>query len=248
VLRCDAVKTLTKPRVVIAGAAALLVGLGAAGAIAATKALSPSDASKAVIDDAAGQLGVTPAALSGALEKALENRVDAAVAAGQLTKEQGAALKQRIESGDFPLVWPGALGGPRPGGFGFGHAGHGGGLAVAASYLGMSEQDLATQLSSGKTLAQVATANGKSVSGLVDAMVAAAQKRLDQAVADGKLTKEQAAKVESDLRDHVTAFVNGEGGDHWAGHPDQDGGHQRFMPWHGSAPAAPPASYLAPNL
>ena len=241
------VERIAKPGIVIAGAAALLVGLGAAGAIAATKALSPSDGSKAVIDDAAGQLGVTPEALSGALKKALANRVDAAVAAGRLTKDQGASLKQRIESGDYPLIWPGALGGMHPRGFGFGHVGHGG-LAAAASYLGISEQELATQLSSGKTLAQVATANGKSASGLVDAMVADAQKGLDQAVADGKLTKDQAAKIEADLRDHVTAFVNGQGGDHWAGHPDQDGRHDRFMPWPGSPPAAPPASYVVPNL
>jgi hypothetical protein len=78
---------------VVAGASAvalLVVGLGAAGAIAASHILSPGDESKAIIGDAATQLGVKPQALSNALRKALQNRIDDAVAAGRLTKEQGA--------------------------------------------------------------------------------------------------------------------------------------------------------------
>ena len=48
-----------------AGAVVVLVaGLGAAGAVAASRILSPNDESKAVIDDAAAQLGVRPKALS----------------------------------------------------------------------------------------------------------------------------------------------------------------------------------------
>src|SRR4051794_41860253 len=77
---------------------ALAVG-GAGGALAATKLGSPGDDGQAVIDDAAKQLGVQPSALTNALKKALENRVDAAVAAGKLTKTQGDAMKARIEAG-----------------------------------------------------------------------------------------------------------------------------------------------------
>ena len=84
-------------KILIATAAALAVAGGGA-AIAASKSGSPQEESKAVVDDAAKQLGVTPAKLSSALKQALENRVDAAVAAGRLTKEQGDALKQRIEA------------------------------------------------------------------------------------------------------------------------------------------------------
>ena len=95
-----------KRKILVAGAAALAVAGGGA-AIAASKSGSPQEESKAVVDDAAKQLGITPAKLSSALKQALENRVDAAVAAGRLTKEQGDALKQRIEAEDFPM-----LGGP----------------------------------------------------------------------------------------------------------------------------------------
>jgi len=52
-------------------------------------------------------------------------------------------------------------------------------IAAAATYLGLSQVDLRTQLQSGKTLAQIAQAQGKSVSGLEDAMVAAITKNID---------------------------------------------------------------------
>jgi hypothetical protein len=83
----------------VAAIATVVAGLAAAGAVAASKALSPSEESKAVIEDAAGQLGIEPDKPGGA-EQALKNRIDAAVEAGRLTKEQAEALKQRIDSGD----------------------------------------------------------------------------------------------------------------------------------------------------
>src|SRR5262245_2697333 len=108
-----------------AAAAMLAVGLGSAGAIAASRILSPKDESKAVIDDAAAQLGVQPQALSNALKKALKNRIDAAVDAGVLTEAQAKELKAQIDDDEYPLLFgPGRLGlhdfGHRGFGFGFG--------------------------------------------------------------------------------------------------------------------------------
>ena len=193
-----------------ASVAALAVAGGGA-ALAATKAFSPREESQAVIDDAAKQLGVTPSQLSDALKKALENRVDEAVADGRLTKEQGAELKKRIESNDVPFPF---LGFGLGRGFGFDH--HGffpapfAKLDAAASYLGLSESQLASKLAQGKTLAQIATAQGKSVDGLVDALVKAAEEQIDAAVASGTLTKLQGDDLKSGLRDRMTRVVNGE--------------------------------------
>ena len=202
---------------IVAGALALAVALGAAGAIAASKALSPSEESQAVIDDAASRLGVEPSELSEALKEALKGRVDDAVDAGRLTEAQGEALKERIDSGDTPLLF-GALGRHAPGHFGFrhfgfghfGHLGHSRHLDAAASYLGLSEAELREQLADGKTLADVAKAEGKSIDGLVQAMVDAAETRLDEAVAGGKLTQAQADAIAEDLEDRLTDLVNGE--------------------------------------
>jgi len=213
-------RVMTKKRSLkfAAGAAAIsviLVGLGAAAAVAASSALSASEESKAVIEDAAGQLGVEPDALSDALKQALKNRIDAAVQAGRLTEAQGAELKERIDSGDgLPL-----FGGIRPGGHGLGHTGPFGNLDNAAAYLGLTEAELRDQLAD-KTLAEIAKDREKSVDGLVQVLATAAEKRIDEAVADGRLTEEQANELKSELDDRIEALVNGEHRGHGHGfHP-----------------------------
>jgi hypothetical protein len=226
--------TRRNARFVVGGAAvaAVLVGLGAAGAIAASGAWSPSEERKAVIEDAAGQLGVDPDALSDALKQALENRIDAAVEAGRITQEQADALKERLESsGDIPLF--GGFG-PHFGHFGphFGHFGHVGSLEAAAEYLGLSSAELRERLDNA-TLAEIAKDRGKSVDGLTKALVTAGEKRIDEAVAAGRLSKEQAAELKAALPDRVEALVNG----------DHRGPGRQFRPglWPGGiSPRGPP--------
>ena len=212
-------------RQAIAGTVVALAVGGTGAGIAATKLGSnPSAESKAIVDDAAKQLGVQPSALSSALKKALSARVDAAVAAGRLTKEQGAELKARIASDDFPL-----FGAP---GFGGGHFGHHGGpgLDAGAKYLGLTEGKLRTQLESGKTLAQVAKAQKKSVEGLTAALKADAKQKLDAAVRAGRLTQAQETRMLADLDQRMGDFVNGklmgrhQRGFEGPGRSDHDGG------------------------
>lgn len=191
-----------------ASAGAALAVVGAGGAVAANQ-LSPSDESRAVVEDAAKQLGVDPAKLSNALRKALENRIDQAVKAGRLTEEQGAAMKQRVEADDFPLLGGPALG---PRGVGHGGPGHGGfrDLDAAASFLGVEKDALRDRLRGGKTLAEVAKDEGKPVDGLVSAIVAATTKRLDESVTAGRVTKAQRDEIVSGLKERTTAIVNGD--------------------------------------
>lgn len=189
-----------------AAVAVVLVGLGAAGAIAASGVLSANEESKAVIEDAAQQLGVEPDALTDALKQGLKNRVDEALEAGRITEEQATALKERIDSGDtVPLF--GGLGG---GHFGhFGHFGQFASLEAAADYLELTESELREQLRD-KALAEIAKDEGKTVAGLVQALVSSAQKAIDEAVAAGRLTEEQATELKTNLDDRIEAFVNGE--------------------------------------
>jgi hypothetical protein len=195
-----------KKKVVAIGAAALAVAGGGAAALAATSG-DPQQESKAVIDDAAKQLGVQPTELSDALKQALLNRVDAALAAGRITQAQADELKQRIQSEEYPLLGPvlGRHGGP---GHGFGH------FEAAASYLGLTGAELRAQLESGKTMADVAKAQGKSVDGLVSALVADEKKELDAAVADGRLTQAQADAMLAESKARFTDMVNGAFPDH----------------------------------
>jgi hypothetical protein len=182
------------------GAAALVAVVGGGGAIAATQ-LTPTQESQAVLSDAAAELGVEASELTEALEKALSNRVDAAVAAGRLTEAQGKAMKQRIASGEVPL-----LGGP---GFGRGRLHHHAGLAAAASYLGMTEAKVHTALGRGQTLAELAKARDKSVDGLVTAMTKAETAKLNAAVKAGRLTDAQRDSIVAGLKDRITDVVNG---------------------------------------
>jgi hypothetical protein len=197
----DASMKMNRKTTLVALTVAGLAVAGGGGALAATQ-LTPKQESQAVVNDAAQQLGVSPAKLSAALKQALKNRVDAAVSDGRLTKEQGNALKERIDAGDVPLF--GLRGGP---GHEYGHYHHG--LDAAASYLGLTEDALRAQLESGKTLAQVAQDRGKSVAGLIDAIVADEKQELTEAVAAGRLTQAQADEKLANLREHVTNLVNG---------------------------------------
>lgn len=217
-----------------AGTVLLVAGLTAAGAVAAERILSPGEDSKAVIDDAASQLGLEPSELSDALKQALKNRIDEAVEDGRLSEEQATELKERIDAQEYPL-----LGGPRVFGWGghhgpgFGRFGHFELLETAASYLGLSEAELREALGA-KTLAEIAEEQGKTAAGLVQQLVATQTKRIDEAVEDGSLTEEQATELKAGLEDRMEALVDGE----LLRHADSRG--HRFWPGAGS-PRAPPA-------
>ena len=81
-------------------------------------------------------------------------------------------------------------------------------LAVAASYVGLTRARLRSDLRAGKTLAEVASAtSGKSAAGLIEALVKAKTARLDTALARGKLSKAQSARL-ANIRKRATVEVN----------------------------------------
>jgi len=87
---------------------------------------------------------------------------------------------------------------------------HGGGpLQAAATYLDIPVDTLRSDLRAGKTLAQEAQAKGKTVDGLVQAMLADLTSRLDAAVKAGKLTQTQEDTIVAMATKGVTAMVNG---------------------------------------
>lgn len=192
---------MTRMQKIAAGAVAVLAVGVAGGAVAATRLSTPEQESKAVVDDAASRLGVTPQQLTNALKGALKARVDAAVKAGRLTQAEGNRVKERIDANEIPML---GLGGPH----GHHRMGFHHGLDAAAKYLGMTEAALRTQLESGKTLAQVAKAKGKSVDGLVNVLVAEKKERIDQAVENGDLTRAQANQILEDIRGRTEDMVN----------------------------------------
>ncbi len=95
-----------------------------------------------------------------------------------------------------------------PGPRGEGPGGRHGAPEELAELLGVDAAELAEQLRSGSTLAEVAEANGVDVSVVVDAMVAQANERIDAAVEDGRLTEDEAAERRAEVEEKVAEKVN----------------------------------------
>jgi hypothetical protein len=96
-------------------------------------------------------------------------------------------------------------GGPGPGP---GHAALFGGIQAAADYLDLQPRDLFTQLRT-KTLAQIATDQGKSVDGLKQALHDAAKTALDRARTNGRITQKQEDDALAKLNASLDDIVNG---------------------------------------
>jgi AraC-like DNA-binding protein len=202
-------------RKLAAGAVGLVVLAGSGGAYAATQKSSatppdPAAEQKAFLDDVAGRLHVSSDQLTEALKGAAQDRIDAAVQAGRLTQAQADRLKQRLaRANGLPLIGAPPIGPrlhPGFGGPGFGPVGE---LGAAATYLGLTPRKLFSDLRGGKSLADVAKDQGKSVDGLKTAMKAAETARLDAAVKAGRLTDAERSRIEQDLDQRLDDLVNG---------------------------------------
>src|SRR4051812_10107809 len=173
----DSVQPQIRRRIAIGAAGATILAGGGAYAIADS---SSDDGPRAFENDVAKRLGVSAGKLRAAQRAAFVDRLDADVKAGRLTRKQADRIKQRV-SQDRNAGPPGpGPRGPHPGGPFME------GVQAAAKYLGMSEASLHQRLRSGKTLAQVAKDEGKSVDGLKaaikDAVVSKLDDRIDQMV------------------------------------------------------------------
>jgi hypothetical protein len=186
----------------IALAAALVaVAALAFGAGSAAAADTPS-----LGDAVAARLGITGDQLRAAFKAELNARIDAAVAAGRLTPEQGAKLKKRVaNTKGLGIVVRRAFAERHKGLVGRIVQVHR--LGAAAKYLGMTPKELRTARQSGRSLAQIAASKGKSVDGLVAAIVAPAKARAAKAVSNGKLTQQRADELIARLTERVKALV-----------------------------------------
>jgi D-Tyr-tRNAtyr deacylase len=145
--------------------------------------------------------GKTASGLVDAIVAAEKKVLDAQTAAGWLTDAQATALLDNFKSQVTDLVNNGP-GVPRVG------LEINGPLQTAADYLGISVSDLIADLKAGKTLAQEATAKGKTVDGLVQAMLAPLKTKLDKSVASGDITAAQETTILNRATTALTNLVN----------------------------------------
>jgi hypothetical protein len=167
-----------------------------------------------LVTAAAAYIGITAADLKTQLASG-KSLADIAVANGKTRDGLIAALvaaeQQSIatfvdQKGTANPIGPG-IGGPgRDGRFGFGVQGDP--LAAAATFLGTTTADLRTKMESGQTLAQLATAAGKTRDALIAALVADATTKIEAAKTTGTLTAAQATQLETGLTDRMTKLVD----------------------------------------
>jgi hypothetical protein len=81
-------------------------------------------------------------------------------------------------------------------------------LETVAETLGMTTAELDTELQQGKTIAEIAVEQGSSAQAVIDALVAEVSSALDAAVANGRLTEEEAAEKLAEATERITTMVN----------------------------------------
>lgn len=191
----------------VLGAAATYLGL------TRQQLLDQLVAGKSLAQVASAQSGKGVDGLKAAIKAAAKADVDADVAAGRVTAAERDAFLADLDARIDELVTHTGFPGDRGGGPGFGHHDHVGPFAGAAlaKYLGLTEAQLAEQLRAGKSLADIAAAQGKSVAGLKDAILAAAKTHLDQEVSEGELTAAEAAMRLADFKANLDDIVQNKG-------------------------------------
>jgi len=139
----------------------------------------------------------------------LTSRLQPLVDAGTLTSAKldkiVAALDAAMPAGGRDGHMGGRHGGGRDGHMG-GRGGRMGGqlLETAASAIGITADELKTELQAGKTVAEVATANGKTAQQVIDALVAQASADLEQRITDFVNGVQPAAPAETDAAPSTT--------------------------------------------
>lgn len=123
----------------------------------------------------------------------------ASVVTGTLVFAQSETPEAQDEAGQNCVCPPGPggqFGGPRGGRRGPGWAGlDDTAKEIIAEALGLTPDELQAQLDEGKRLAEIAEEQGVEASEIQAAMKAVRVARIEQAVADGKLTQEQADQI-----------------------------------------------------
>ncbi|MGO0062744.1 hypothetical protein ACTID9_22435 [Brevibacillus fluminis] len=145
--------------------------------------------------------GVSTDALTSLLAKQRDQKLAEAVKNGKLTIEQADRIKANSAQRIKQFIESKHDG--RMHGKGFGLRNN----AELLALLKLDADQLKEQLKAGKSLAEVAQAQGVTKDDVVKLLIAQRTKTLDEAVASGELTQEKANQIKSELADRINRFV-----------------------------------------
>ena len=147
----------------------------------------------------AEKLGISPEELTAAIQETQLELVDERVAAGDLTEEEAARIRERIESGEGPFFGGGH--GPR----------HGRGMQVVqqvAEFLGLTPEVVREAKQDGQSLAQIAEANGVSSDELAAFILSQVEERVADALAEGKIDQARADELLQNAPERIDRLIN----------------------------------------
>jgi hypothetical protein len=196
-----------------------IVGAAAVGAVALAQdsgngTNAPFNFGEKLREAIANALGISVDQYDSAVDTAQKQVLDEAVAGGYLTQDQADRMQERMDQGFGPGFGGGFMGprGDMPG-WGMSHGGFMGGsenslMSVAADKLGMTVSELATELRSGKSIADVAQEKNVDTQTIVDAYLAQLKSNLDQAVTNGRITQAQADSMLQQATENAPDMLN----------------------------------------
>lgn len=194
------------PALLVGVASALLAAVIAGGVFTtfAQTGSSDTDRKEAYLQSLANRLGVDVDTLRQAIKDTNLEQLNQLVQEGVISQETANTIRERMEASD--TVWFGI---PR----GFGLRGFGPRLCrltgeELATFLEIDVATLRNELRSGKSLAQIAEAHGKSRDDLKAFLTDQTRARLDEAVANGRLTQEEAAVRLQRFTEHLDALID----------------------------------------
>ncbi len=129
----------------------------------------------------------------------VQDVLDGLVADGTLPQDQADAVAEALSE----------VKGER--GFRGHHRDHRGfGAGALSEILGLEDGELREALVDGSTIADLAAAAGLTTDAVVDALMADAEERLDEAVANGRIDATEADEKLAEIEERITDLVNGE--------------------------------------
>ncbi len=153
------------------------------------------------IERLAGNLGISQEELEAAIDQTQLEGIDEALANGNLTEEQAAQARERVESGEglgFPFERRGHHGH---------HRGFGAKMEVA-EFIGITPEELRDAVVGGQSAAQVADANGVSAADLAAHLLNELTTKVDEAVANGRLDQARADEILANAPEKIDEMIN----------------------------------------
>ncbi len=150
-------------------------------------------------------LGISVEQHGAVMDTARQQVIEQAVDEGVLSQEQADGMLERMESGFGFMGMPFARGGRMSGRIGGPENSL---ISVAADQLGLTVDELLSELEGGRSIADVAEQRGVNAQTIADAYIAVRTEILDEVVAEGRITQEQADEMLAHVTEEMAEHLN----------------------------------------